>query len=168
MIHATDLPPIEVAASPTEKFQEYLATRGKRLTTERRIVLEEIFSGHEHFDREQVVERLSRRKDKRRVSRATVYRALADLEDAGLIRKVARTDGREIYEHDYGYPEHDHLICSRCKSLIEFPAESISTLLDDVAAAHGFRMTGHRLEVYGLCDECARPPRRRNPKLDLL
>ena len=168
MIHVSDLPPVEVAVSPLEKFQEFLATRRKRLTPERRIVVEELLAGHEHFDSEQLVERLSQRKDKQRVSRATVYRTLADLEEAGLIRKVARTDGREIYEHDYGYPEHDHLICSRCKQLIEFPAETISTLLEDIAAAHGFRMTGHRLEVHGLCDACARPPSRRNPKLDLL
>ncbi|MBW3541651.1 MAG: transcriptional repressor [Planctomycetes bacterium] len=163
-----ELPAVEVSVTPLDKFREYLQTRKKRLTTEKTIVLDEVFSDHEHFAAEEFVDRLSQRKDQRRVSRATIYRVLNELEDAGLLRKVARTDGRDVYEHDYGYPQHDHLICSKCKRLIEFAAEDISRIVEEVADRHGFRTTGHRLEVYGLCAECSRPPRRRNPKLDLL
>lgn len=150
---------VEVAVSPADKFREFLATKGQRLTNERRLVVDEVFSSHEHFDAEQLANRLTPRTDARRVSRASVYRTLSLLDEAGLIRKVARANDRDVYEHDYGYPEHDHLLCQHCGSLTEFPNESISVLLEEIASGHGFRSSGHRLVVYGICARCSRLPR---------
>lgn len=164
----SELAAIDVSVSPTEKFREYLATRGLRMTRERSIIVEEVFDSHEHFDADQLVERLTRRRDGKRVSRSTVYRALTQLVDAGMLRRVARQDDRDVYEHDYGYPQHDHLICRKCGTLTEFRNTQIRTLLEQVAAEHGFRMEGHRLEVSGLCDDCCRPPDSRPEKLNLL
>ncbi|MCP4512263.1 MAG: transcriptional repressor [Fuerstiella sp.] len=160
--------PQEVAASPVEKFTEFLSTRNMRLTQERDIIVREIFSDHEHFDVDEIVARLDKPVDGRRVSRATVYRTVSSLEEAGLIRKVARTNDREVYEHDYGYPQHDHFICEKCNSLLEFRNEEISAVLEKVAMEMGFRMVGHRLEGYGICAECAKPPSRRHCKLDMI
>jgi len=159
---------VDVAVTPAEKYREFLATKGLRMTRERAIIVDEVFSSHEHFDAEQLIQRLALRKTGRRVSRSTIYRSLALLEEAGLLRKVARQDDREIWEHDYGYPQHDHLICQQCGRLIEFYNEAISEILDEVARKHGFRMEGHRLEVHGLCDDCSRPPKTRPKKLNLL
>ena len=164
----SDLAAVEVAISPENKFREYLATRGMRLTRERETIVEEVFASHEHFDTDQLVSRVSNRTDGRRVSRATVYRTLKDMVKAGLLRVVARTHNREVFEHDYGYPRHDHLICSRCGKLTEFENAPLAGILETVAADHGFRMTGHRLEVYGLCADCSRPPRVRHRKLDMV
>lgn len=162
----SELQAVEVAIPPAEKFREFLATKGQRLTTERRIIVDEIFAEHEHFDVDQIVNRLSQRDDGRRVSRSTVYRSVAALEEAGLLRKVARADGRDLYEHDYGYPQHDHLICRRTGKLIEFQSPEIEEILRKVAAEHGFRIEGHRLEVYGLSAEACRPKKRPYGKLD--
>jgi len=159
----SELGTVDVAVSPLDKFREYLATRGLRLTRERSAIVEEVFSSHEHFDTDQLVNRLSNR-----VSRSTVYRRLNEMVDAGLLRRVARPNGREVYEHDYGYPQHDHLICQKCNKLIEFHNDALSKTLDAIADEHGFRRTGHRLEVYGLCAECSRPPRLRHRKLDMI
>jgi len=164
----SDLAAVDVAVSPLDKFQEYLQTKGKRLTQERSIIVEAVFSHHEHFDAEQLVMQLSQRDSSRRVSRPTVYRTLNQMVEAGLLRKVARANDRELYEHDYGYPQHDHLICNKCGDLLEFQNEKIADLLNAVAAKHGFRMNGHRLEVYGLCKQCSQPPKRRHKKLDLV
>lgn len=164
----SDLGVIDVAVSPAEKFREFLLTKGQRLTRERAIIVEEVFDSHEHFDAEQLIQRLAARSDSRRVSRSTIYRSLASLEEAGLIRKVARQDGREVYEHDYGYPQHDHFICNRCGSLTEFQNSGINALLQEIALDYGFRMEGHRLEVQGLCRDCSRPPDTRPKKLNLL
>ncbi|GAB4137179.1 MAG: transcriptional repressor [Planctomycetaceae bacterium] len=162
----TELSSLDVSISPVEKLREYLAMHGKRLTQEKARIVEEVFSSHEHFDADQLISRVTSRKDVNRVSRSTVYRALTDLEEAGLIRKVAHINDRKVYEHDYGYPQHDHLICKRCGELIEFENEAISALLEEVAAAHGFRMDGHRLEVSGTCRKCSQPPKRRHSKLE--
>lgn len=164
----SDLGTLEVAIRPAEKYREFLATKGLRMTRERSIIIEEVFDTHEHFDADQLVERLARRDDSRRVSRSTIYRSLTQLEEAGLIRKIARQGDRDLYEHDYGYPQHDHLICNRCGTLIEFQNQEISRLLDQIAREHEFRMEGHRLEVSGLCRTCSRPPQSRPKKLNLL
>ena len=165
---AASLGRVDVAVSPLDKFREYLTLRGKRLTPERTLIVEEVFSSHEHFDTDQLVARLSNRPDGRSVSRSTVYRRLTEMVEAGLLRKVARHQDREVYEHDYGYPQHDHFICKKCGSLTEFENDAISKALEDVARQFGFRMEGHRLEVYGLCDACARTPRARHRKLDMI
>jgi Fur family ferric uptake transcriptional regulator len=157
----SDIAALDEAVSPLEKFQEFLTTKGLRLTRERAMIVEEVYAHHEHFDSDQLVARVA----DRRVSRSTVYRTLALLEEAGMLRKVARPNDREVYEHDYGYPQHDHFICSKCGELIEFRNQAISDILEELAARHGFRMTGHRLEVYGVCDKCSQP-HRRHPKLD--
>ncbi|MFO1093582.1 MAG: transcriptional repressor [Planctomycetaceae bacterium] len=130
--------------------------------------MEEIFSSHEHFDADTLIERLARSRGVRRVSRSTIYRSLNLLVEAGLIRRVVRQDDREIFEHDYGYPQHDHLVCRKCGTLIEFENEAINDMLAEIARQHGFRMEGHRLEVQGLCDACCQPPQTRPKKLNLL
>ena len=158
---------LDAGIEPTQKFREFLATRGKRLTQERATLVEEVFAMHEHFDADQMVARLANRKDGRpSVSRSTVYRRLQELVEAGLIRRVARAHGREVYEHDYGYPQHDHFICSKCHKMIEFRNTEIRRHLEAIAREHGFALTGHRLEAEGLCIECAKP--RRHRKLDMI
>lgn len=163
----SDLSTVDVAVSPVDKFREYLATKGKRLTRERAMIVEAVFLSHEHFDAEELVDRMNHDREYK-VSRSTVYRTLGALAEAGLLRKVARPNGREVYEHDYGYPQHDHMICEKCGTLIEFQNDGISEILEQVAANHGFRISGHRLEVYGLCSDCCAPPKGRHKKLDLL
>ena len=164
----SELSAIEVSVSPSDRYREYLATQGQRLTQERATIVEEVFASHEHFDADQLVMRLAMRTDGRRVSRSTVYRALSSLEEAGLLRKVARTHDKDIYEHDYGYPQHDHLICKKCGDLIEFHHPELQKILSEVASRHGFRMEAHRLEVQGVCAECSRPPSRGHRKLDMI
>lgn len=164
----SDLAAIAVEMSPSDRFREYLATQGKRLTRERSITVDEVFASHEHFEADQLVARLSQRTDGSRVSRSTVYRTLTEMENAGLLRKVARSNDREIYEHDYGYPQHDHLICKKCGELTEFQDPEIKQILQQVAAEYGFRMEGHRLEVSGICARCSRPPSRGHRKLDMI
>lgn len=164
----TDLGTVAVAASPKEKFREFLATKKMRLTKERETVVEEVFSSHEHFDADHLVDRLSHRSNENRVSRSTVYRMLSMLEESGLLRRVARTNDREIWELDYGYPQHDHLICNKCGKLEEFHNEQISETLKAIADEHGFFSDGHRLEVFGVCKECRMTPARKHRKLDMV
>lgn len=164
----SELAHTEMSISPVEKFREYLTMNGMRLTAEREAIVNAIFSDHEHFEIEQMVGRLTANTDGKRVSRATIFRTIGQMEDAGLIRKVARANDRAVYEHAYGYPHHDHMICERCGSLTEFVSDEISEALETIALKHGFRMKAHRLEVYGLCDECSKPKKRPHSKLNMV
>ena len=61
---------------------------------------------------------------KLKVSRATVYRTLNKLVDAGLLREM-QIGAKKCYEHDYGYPEHEHMKCSRCQKMFEFESSDL-------------------------------------------
>jgi Fur family ferric uptake transcriptional regulator len=158
---------VEVALSPLERFEEYLQSRGMRMTKPRRMLLEHVFSRHEHFDADTLIEQLPGHGEAGYVGRATVYRTLAEFVEAGLLREF-QLDGRAVYEHDYGYPQHDHLYCKECQKLFEFQSEELLSLRDAVAQEHRFRVTGHRFIITGVCAECRLSRRRERKKLDMI
>jgi Fur family transcriptional regulator, ferric uptake regulator len=158
------LSPLVVSDSPVEKFREFLEIRAEKLTERRRLLVEHIFNSHKHFDADELVRDLH--DAGHRVSRATVYRTLRLLVEAGLLRELRLTN-RSAFEHDYGYPAHDHLHCTSCNRVVEFRNDEILRLRDAVSMAHGFRPSGHRFVITGICAACSRShtPRRR---LDLI
>jgi Fur family ferric uptake transcriptional regulator len=156
----------DVALTPRQRFEEYLQSRGKRLTEQRRILIDFIFKRHEHFDADELISALARETEQRRVSRPTVYRTLGELVEAGLLRIIMQSEGRKVYDHDYGYPAHDHLHCGACGKLIEFSSDELARIRDAVAGEHGFRVASHRLIVEGTCKECLHSRRREKRRLD--
>lgn len=156
------LPSVEMSQTPEEKFREYLTSRPKplRLTDQQRELVRHIFAKHKHFDTEELIDDLKRAN--RRVSRATVYRTLTKLVDASLLRRI-EIGTRTVYDHDYGYPQHEHLVCETCGTMIEFQHPDIEKALQEIASSHGFRVDGHTLVVRGSCSACnsARAARRR-------
>ena len=157
---------IEVSSSPQERFVEYLQSRNKRVTQQRLQIVEAIYVRHEHFDADELIDHLGQDK-LNKISRATVYRTLEELVDAGMLRAMTLS-GRRVYEHDYGYPQHDHLHCKSCDELIEFASDELVALRDAVAREHGFRVTGHRLIVSGICSDCQKKQSRPASPLDLI
>jgi Fur family ferric uptake transcriptional regulator len=156
---------VQVSLTPQERFEEYLQSRGMRNTEQRRILVEHIFSHHQHFDADQLIAQLPAKGQPGYVSRPTVYRTLGEFVDAGLLRKF-ELNGRAVYEHDYGYPQHDHLYCKQCQQLYEFQSDQLIELRNQVAREHRFRVSGHRLIIYGICEECARAKRRKRRRVD--
>jgi Fur family ferric uptake transcriptional regulator len=112
-----------------------------------------IFSQHNHFDAEQLIDNMKQAGF--RISRATVYRTLAKLVDAGLLRGLD-LGPRTLYEHDYGYPQHEHLYCQQCGKMIEFQSPAIEAALHEVCRQHNFQSAGHTFLVRGTCAECNR------------
>ena len=151
--HDFSLGTVEVALSPSERFAEFLQARGKRITQQRRVIVDHVAGRHEHFDAEQLLASLRKTREGAAASRPTVYRTLAEMVEAGLLNKMV-LDGRAVYEHDYGYPQHDHLYCTGCRKLIEFSSDEVAKIRDAVAARHQFRARSHRLIVSGLCADC--------------
>jgi len=158
---------VQVSSSPQERFSEYLQSRGKRITQQRRALVDFIFERHDHFDADELIVNLSRLDLGGNVSRPTVYRTLNELVEAGLLRRMS-LGGRAVYEHDYGYPQHDHLYCRQCQKLFEFQSPELIALRDQVAAQNNFRVTSHRLIVQGICETCSRAKRRTRRKVDMI
>lgn len=149
------LPAVAVSQSPESKFREYLASRPRpqRFTDQQRELLDHVFARHTHFDAEQLIENL--KAAGKSVSRATVYRTLSKLVDAGLLRRI-EVGQRTVYDHDYGYPFHDHLVCEVCNAMIEFQNPELDKVLRAVAAEHQFHPEGRTLVVRGICADCNR------------
>jgi Fur family ferric uptake transcriptional regulator len=146
---------VQVPLPPLERFAQFLQARGKRITPQRRLIVEQVFSHHDHFDADELMTHLQELIAQRKVSRPTVYRTLAELVEAGLLRKMT-LGGRSVYEHEYGYPRHDHLYCQICNRLIEFHSRDLEKLRDLVAREHDFQVLGHRMFVTGICSACRR------------
>jgi Fur family ferric uptake transcriptional regulator len=153
MAQPYSLSSVKVQKPPADQFSEFLKRRGKRLTRQREVIVEMVFSHHDHFDADELMEHLSDKISKREVSRPTVYRTLTELTEAGMLRKML-LGGRGVYEHSYGYPSHDHLHCEKCNSLIEFHSDQLDGIFDAVAKTHDFHALGHRVFVLGVCAAC--------------
>lgn len=160
------LPAVAVSQSPEDKFREYLASRPRpqRYTDQQRDMVRYIFSQHDHFDADQLIDDL--KEAGLEVSRATVYRTLTKLVDAGLLRRL-EMGPRTYYEHDYGYPAHDHMHCDQCNKMIEFQSPELEAALREVCQRTSFNATGHTLVIRGVCADCNRA-RTSKRRLDLI
>jgi Fur family ferric uptake transcriptional regulator len=165
-VSSVQLPAVEVAHSPESKFREFLASRPKpqRFTDQQRDMVRFIFAQHNHFDADQLIDEMKRAGSV--VSRATVYRTLAKLVDAGLLRRLD-VGPRTFYEHDYGYPPHEHLYCQQCRQMIEFQNPAIDAVIREVSRQHNFQTNGHSFIIHGICNACNRA-RVTKRKLDLV
>lgn len=135
-----------------ERFRSHLRAEGHPVTAQRMRVAEILFGTHHHVSAEEILARL--RTSRRPVGKATVYRTLELLREAGLIREHDFGEGFKRYEPHPTRPRHEHLVCTRCGKVIEFVSGDVERVESEVAALHRFRPTHHRLEIYGLCEEC--------------
>jgi Fur family ferric uptake transcriptional regulator len=133
-------------------FRRYLIEKGLKFTPERRRILEEIFSRHDHFDAETLFRVFYDRGEN--VSRATIYRTLPLLVESGLVREAMRCGERFCYEHIYGHKSHGHMICLKCGKIIEFENGKIERIKKDVCEEHEFEPTEFRFGIKGYCKDC--------------
>lgn len=131
----------------TNAIEEECVTRGMRMTDQRRVIARVLSEAIDHPD----VEELHRRATKidNRISVSTVYRTLKLFEDAGIIERLDFGDGRARFEQTPD-EHHDHLIDMRTGTVIEFHDDEIEQLQERIARRHGYRLVGHRLELYGV------------------
>lgn len=72
----------------------------------------------------------------------------------GFAQQASFANGQLRYEHRHLGQHHDHMICTKCNKIIEFENQAIEKLQAEVAAAYGFHMLQHKLELYGICAAC--------------
>ena len=135
------------------RFEAFLRTRKLKLTRERLVILAAIFRQEHHFDAESLHADL--RTEGGDISRATVYRTLDLLVQAGLVRKNSLGASHANYEAAHEDEHHDHLICISCRQVLEFFRPDLEALQEDVCRAHAFRPVHHSLQIFGLCERCA-------------
>jgi Fur family ferric uptake transcriptional regulator len=140
-------------SEPAEVWRAFVGDRGLNASKARDAVVEIFLSTKDHIDL-QALYALARKRYPG-VGFATVYRTMKLLEEAGIAHARHFGDAREtLYEVAAGRSHHDHLICERCGRIVEFISPEIEKLQDQVAARHGFTLSRHRHELYGVCASC--------------
>jgi Fur family ferric uptake transcriptional regulator len=140
---------------------ERLKPEGGKRSSKREQILNVFLRQEGHLSADDLVD-LIRRED-HRISRATVYRTLQWMVDAGIARKVDFGEGRFRFEHSYRHPRHYHLICKTCNRSSEFLSSDIEGLVEEVAAARNFAATQSVVQIYGTCEECRTGKRTMGP-----
>lgn len=124
-----------------------LEAKGLRMTEQRRVIAEVLEQSQDHPDVEELHARATAHDE--RISLATVYRTVKLFEEAGLLEKLEFGDGRARYE-DADRDHHDHLIDIQSGAVIEFVDAEIEELQEKIARRLGYRLMGHKLELYGV------------------
>ncbi len=146
--------------SPEEQaiVEQHLRERGFRWTNQRALIVRSAFATHEHFTAEELLAQCRAADPK--VSRATVYRTLAVLEEAGFVEGLDTGDGGRRFEHVLGHEHHDHMVCLGCGTIFEFRDDELERRQELAAKQLGFLIERHSLRIYGRCRECADASRR--------
>lgn len=144
--------PVKTSWSKDSGLLRYMAEHGLKNTRQRALIIDTFFGAEGHLSVEDVWSKV--REQDARVSVATVYRTMKLLADCGLAQARNFGDGQTRYETAAGRDHHDHLICTRCHTIVEFENDRIESLQDKVAKRHGFKVTSHKMELYGLCAKC--------------
>ena len=146
------------ATDSTATFIDSLRPAGSKRSGKRDLIVNVFLRQQGHLTADDLVDLI--RKEDERISRATIYRTLQWMVDAGIARKVDFGEGRFRFEHSYRHPRHFHLICKACNRSFEFLSSDIEALIEEVAAARGFAARHSVLQIHGTCDACqtGKPP----------
>lgn len=139
------------------RLKDHVQRHGLKSSTRRDLILETLANIGRHVTAEELL-RAVRIRDPR-VGAATVYRTLRVLQDSGIVTERHFEGGATLFEL-IGDQHHDHLICTNCKTIVEFEDEAIEREQERIANSHGFELVTHRHELYGLCPRCRRKSRR--------
>jgi Fur family ferric uptake transcriptional regulator len=137
------------------RLTAHLKSKGLKVTRQRELILESFLKTGKHIGVEELLLQVRRRSPT--IGNATVYRTMKLFVEAGIAEERRFSTGATLYEaHDGDEHHHDHLICTSCERIFEFENEEIEKLQDEVAESHGFRLTHHKMELYGVCRDCQR------------
>jgi len=135
------------------RLAAHMRSRGLKVTRQRDQILESFLKIGKHVGVEDLLRAV--RKNTPSIGNATVYRTMKLFVEAGIAEERRFSAGVTLYEpHDGDEHHHDHLICTVCERIFEFENEEIEQLQEQVAEAQGFKLTHHKMELYGLCTDC--------------
>ena len=137
-----------------ERLTDYMRSNGLKLTRQREMILKAFLAGQKHVAIDELLSQT--RELLPSIGHATVYRTMRLFVDAGIAHEHSFGDGPAQFEPATADEEdhHDHLICTVCDRIIEFENERIEKLQEQVAETHGFELTSHSMQLFGICPAC--------------
>src|SRR3954447_17235185 len=132
-------------------FRRYLHGQQLKFTPERAMILDAVLRQKGLFQADQLVAHLNQLGH--RVSRATAYRTLAHLQDAGILKQIFFDNKQSHYEVIAGRQTYDYLICVATGKVIEFSSDKVRRLCEEICREHGFDPLSHQLHIHGISPE---------------
>ena len=132
-------------------FRRYLHGQKLKFTPERAMILDAVLRNTGLFEAERLVGDL--KKIGHAVSRATAYRTLAHLQDAGILKQVFFDNRQSYYEVIAGRQTYDYLICVATGKVVEFSSDKLRRLREEICREHGFSTLSHQFHIFGLSPE---------------
>ena len=136
-----------------EKLKAVVKDKGLKYTKQREIVFEAILNCEKHLGAEELYNVILEKYPEESIGIATVYRALAFLEEENLIASISLDKDKRKFETNFK-AHHDHLICVKCNKIIEFTNEIIEKEQEKIAQKNEFKLLNHTMYLYGICKEC--------------
>lgn len=125
---------------------------GARSTRQRAAVVTVLRDMDNFSSAKEIYEELSKREQK--VGLTTVYRTLQALASINAVDVLPMASGETLYRHCTSEAHHHHLVCTECGRTEEIDGGPVERWASEQALAHGFKLTGHTAEVFGVCRDC--------------
>lgn len=138
--------------APLLHLENFLESRGMKLTRDRRAIINLILSTSDHFDADDLF--IKMRLGGSNIAKTTIYRLLPHLLDCQIIQRVPSRAKSDCYEQALGTGHHDHLVCLKCGKMVEFASEKFEQAQTEICEIHGFEPVFHRVHIRGYCREC--------------
>jgi Fur family ferric uptake transcriptional regulator len=134
------------------RLDSFIRRKGLRRTPQRDSIARAAFASEEHFTADELFDRV-RRQDAH-TSRATVYRTLVLLVEAGLLREIDLGDDQKTYDPNFlDKPSHNHLVCIDCGRVVEFEDTHIELLNDCMTRRLGYRPVRQSIKIEASCEQ---------------
>ncbi len=137
-----------------EILGRFIREKGLRYTTQREEVLRVFLAVEKHVSADELHKLV--RKKYPAIGYTTVYRTMKLLTEAGLCDETDFEDGIARFEHKYDHGHHDHLVCVKCGRYTEVTKPEIEKLQDELTGERGFIPLRHKLQIFGVCGDCAK------------
>lgn len=135
------------------KFKDMIKSLGLNNSIQREYVLKVLFENRGHLNADELLSKV-KSMYKVKMGIATVYRILNLLEDLNIVKSISITgQDFKVYELNLK-PHHDHMVCIKCNSIVEFFDAELERIQELVALEKGFKLQSHTMMLYGICKKC--------------
>jgi Fe2+ or Zn2+ uptake regulation protein len=133
-------------------YKDFLKSNGLLYTQPRELIFKEAISAVWHFSADELTSQMH--KNGINISRATVYRTLASMKDAGILNYVDLGHGHAHYESKKTKKYHEHITCEKCGTICEIQVENLAKVIKAATAKAKFKRIEYTIRISGICKKC--------------
>ena len=135
------------------KFKDMIKSLGLNNSIQREYVLKILFENGGHLNADQILHKVKLSYNVA-IGIATVYRILNLLEDLHIVKSII-INGQDFKVYELNLkPHHDHMVCIKCNTIVEFFDAELERIQELVAQEKGFKLQSHTMMLYGICKKC--------------